>query len=335
VQVFVETLASVLSIDYDVALLVGRRGQAAIDAPDTKIINLGGSRDVQMLWKVFSAHVRAAVRDADVIITNSTAISVGLSIVALLCRRPCIFVAHGLASRHQKSLGRVAVRALERLTVMLSRVAVFLNEADCSLFEWKGDARVVIPNGVEVPASKAGPTFFCDGLDVVAVMRHTQQKDFASLVTFARDALGASDRLTVVGDGPDFEKNAALFAATGKNVTLVRQAKDMKRIYTTHNVYILLSISEGMPLSLLEAMSLGLVPIASAISGIREVVEHEKNGLLVERNDSASTAACLDRLRDPHLRQRLSLGAIERVRNHFSKDRMASAYRALLKGVTA
>jgi glycosyltransferase involved in cell wall biosynthesis len=80
---------------------------------------------------------------------------------------------------------------------------------------------------------------------------------------------------------------------------------------------------------------LGLVPIASAISGIREVVEHEKNGLLVERNDSASTAACLDRLRDPHLRQRLSLGAIERVRNHFSKDRMASAYRALLKGVTA
>ena len=75
---------------------------------------------------------------------------------------------------------------------------------------------------------------------------------------------------------------------------------------------------EGIPVVLMEAMGAGVPVIASDLSGIPELVEHEVNGLLVPPGDAAAIAAALERLaNDSALRARLGQGGREKVLREF------------------
>jgi len=75
---------------------------------------------------------------------------------------------------------------------------------------------------------------------------------------------------------------------------------------------------EGIPVTLMEAMSCALPVVTSRISGIPELVEHERSGLLVPPGDAAGIVAALERLADsPELRRELGEAARERVRAEF------------------
>jgi glycosyltransferase involved in cell wall biosynthesis len=79
---------------------------------------------------------------------------------------------------------------------------------------------------------------------------------------------------------------------------------------------------EGVPVVLMEAMATGLPVVASDLSGIPELVEHEQNGLLVPPGDADSIAQALDRLRrDPDLRPRLGQAARRKVAREFNLHR--------------
>jgi glycosyltransferase involved in cell wall biosynthesis len=83
---------------------------------------------------------------------------------------------------------------------------------------------------------------------------------------------------------------------------------------------------EGQPTALLEAMILGLVPVSSPWRGVKEIVQHERNGLLVNPGDAVSLSSSICRLlRDHELRLRLASAAAETVSHHF--DSIAAARR--------
>ncbi len=77
-------------------------------------------------------------------------------------------------------------------------------------------------------------------------------------------------------------------------------------LYRSHDVFVLPSLSEGTPRTLVEARAFGCPVVATRAGGIPSSVEHGKNGLLVEPNDSPGLAAAIDRiLSDQALRIRL------------------------------
>jgi glycosyltransferase involved in cell wall biosynthesis len=81
---------------------------------------------------------------------------------------------------------------------------------------------------------------------------------------------------------------------------------DLVREYESHDIFVLPSLFEGMPLSLAEAMAVGLAVVTTATCGMRELVKHRENGLLVPPRDaSALASAILELVRDPALRHRL------------------------------
>ncbi|MEW6253926.1 MAG: glycosyltransferase, partial [Planctomycetota bacterium] len=83
---------------------------------------------------------------------------------------------------------------------------------------------------------------------------------------------------------------------------------------------------EGIPVVLMEAMSAGVPVVASDLSGIPELVEHEVSGLLVPPGDPAAIAAALERLaNDPALRARLGRDGRAKVLREF--DLAANAAR--------
>jgi glycosyltransferase involved in cell wall biosynthesis len=76
----------------------------------------------------------------------------------------------------------------------------------------------------------------------------------------------------------------------------------------------------------MEAMGSGVPVVASGISGIPELVEHERSGLLTPPGDAQAIAGALERLqRDPALRQRLGQAGREKVLRDFDLATNATA----------
>ncbi len=95
------------------------------------------------------------------------------------------------------------------------------------------------------------------------------------------------------------------------------------------------SIHEGLGSVILDGFAAGLPIVASDIPGIRDLVRHESNGLLIPPADASSLASALDRLvRDRGLRQRLR-AASTRSAADYTPERMADRYLALYRACVA
>ncbi|QQS33113.1 MAG: glycosyltransferase family 4 protein [Acidobacteriota bacterium] len=106
---------------------------------------------------------------------------------------------------------------------------------------------------------------------------------------------------------------------------------DVLKFYHIADIFALPSYLEGLPISLLEAMALGLPCISTNINSIPEAVIHMKTGVLIEPGDAGALADAIIRLaNDPKLRSELSKNAKELVLEKFDEriaaDTVLSAY---------
>ena len=85
---------------------------------------------------------------------------------------------------------------------------------------------------------------------------------------------------------------------------------DVPRDYQDADIFITTSVSDGTPVSVLEAMSSGLPCIATSVGGIPEWIEHKVTGLLIQPGSPEQVAeAIMSLARDPQLRKRLGTAA--------------------------
>ncbi|MEP6953681.1 MAG: glycosyltransferase [Solirubrobacteraceae bacterium] len=190
------------------------------------------------------------------------------------------------------------------------------------------DTRLFAPNGQHTRPSGA--------LRVLCVGTLHEVKGQAHLIEACR--LLAEEGITVdcrlVGDGPDramLERRVAR-AGLEARVRLVGALtrEQVSAELTAADVLVAPSVPtregrrEGIPVALMEAMSSGVPVVASDLSGIPELVEHDVSGLLVAPGDATGLAAALGRMAaDPALRRRLGAGGRGRVLEAF--DVAASA----------
>ncbi|OGN88183.1 MAG: hypothetical protein A2X23_04495 [Chloroflexi bacterium GWC2_73_18] len=138
----------------------------------------------------------------------------------------------------------------------------------------------------------------------------------------AEEGLDLTCRL--VGDGPDRAALARRIAESGLQRQVVftgwRTRGEVAELLHGADALVAPSVAtrggkrEGIPVVLMEAMSSGVPVVASRLSGIPELVEDGRTGLLVPPRDAAALAAALKRLRDdPGLRGRLGEAAREKV----------------------
>jgi glycosyltransferase involved in cell wall biosynthesis len=175
-----------------------------------------------------------------------------------------------------------------------------------------------------------------DDLVLIQVARLDYLKDHATAVrTLARVARQRPDaRLVLVGEGPEqgkIEEEIHGHRLEG-HVRFLGLRKDVARLLPAADLFLLTSISEGIPLTVIEAMAAGLPVVSTAVGGVAEVVEDEATGFLAPSGDDAGLAAhvlCL--ADDPALRQRLGEAGRRRARAVFSEDQMQGRYDELYR----
>jgi glycosyltransferase involved in cell wall biosynthesis len=146
-------------------------------------------------------------------------------------------------------------------------------------------------------------------------------------------------RFAVIGqDEP--EKSDAVTAAdrrvaSAAGVRLLGERHDVERLYRGMDIFVHASYREGFPRSAMEAAAMGLPIVATDIRGCRQVVEHDRTGLLVPPRDARALAAAVGALaRDAPRRQAMGAAGTAKAAREFDQQRCIDitidTYRRLL-----
>lgn len=172
----------------------------------------------------------------------------------------------------------------------------------------------VIHNAVDVAATAvATPDTAAPRL--VSVGRLKYPKDFRTLVEAIALLGGRELLLEIVGEGPDRDELQALIdrLGLGSRVVLGGQRDDVPALLARSSAFVLSSVSEGLPISVIEAMAAGLPVVASDVGGVGELVADGETGFLIPPGDAQALADALAELLDEPLLRR-DLGAAGRRR---------------------
>ena len=134
---------------------------------------------------------------------------------------------------------------------------------------------------------------------------------------------GTHHRLSIIGKGSQ-EIALREYAAKMKIDALflgICPHRVLSRLLSEMDFFVLPSVYENNPKALLEAMACGLPVVASDIPGVREIVNHEQNGLLCESNAQAIRESIDAFIRNPALRKKLGHNARLTIERDFSIDK--------------
>ena len=138
----------------------------------------------------------------------------------------------------------------------------------------------------------------------------------------------------MVGDGPDRDLLEREARARGLEhaVHFLGHRDDARAYLPGLDVYVNCSISEGISLTILEAMAAGVPVVATSVGGTPEIVT-DQVGRLVPARDPSALADALAVLADaPALRATLGRAARARVAEHFTIEAMTARYLAMYRG---
>jgi len=144
----------------------------------------------------------------------------------------------------------------------------------------------------------------------------------------------------IVGDGPlrkDLERISAEFAKSccSKSAIIFTGIRiDMPALYSIMDVFVLPSLTEGLPMALLEAMAAKKPVVATKVGAVPKVIQDGHSGYLVEPGDEEGlTKAITGLLENPQRAFKMAENAYEIVRKHFSSHGMAEKYEQVYREV--
>jgi glycosyltransferase involved in cell wall biosynthesis len=255
---------------------------------------------------------------------------------------PVIYTPHGwtIAERISRFHGALFTRA-EKAAARWSDAIICVCEHERRLALRKAvapaDKLRVIYNGVaDVPPDlRAHPA--ANPPRILSVARFEPPKDHHTLLTALERIREEDWELELIGEGPLEGAIRNLAAELGLSGRLQFRGYDPEpaAAFSSAQLFVLSSRSEGFPRSILEAMRAGLPVVASKVGGVGEAVTHGENGLLVGAGDGNDLAAAIRRMiRDGSVRERFGRAARllyeERFRLERTVDQTAQLYHAVL-----
>jgi glycosyltransferase involved in cell wall biosynthesis len=173
-----------------------------------------------------------------------------------------------------------------------------------------------------------------DALVVAGVGRLNAQKNFSLFLDIAAVLVPRhpSVRFLLAGDGPErvmlHDKAVALGIAD--RIVFTGYLADSRQAYVAADVLLMPSRFEGLPMTLLEAMAMGLPVVASNLDGIAEVIADGKEGFLVSPASTEDFAARISQLlTDRTLFENIATNARAKIQASYSVERMTSAVESI------
>ena len=320
------------SFEYEVAyVLAGSDGlAAAIAAGGTPVHSLGASRSADLTWLGRLRTLLAAGQFDVVHFHLPYTVALGRLAVSTLPRahRPAVvYTEHSLWNK-----AAVITKGINRAGVGRDQALIVVSQAahDALPVALQDRARVIVhgvsrtqadallTRQVEIRNEVRTELGVPDGdVLLLAVANLRAEKGYDVLLDATRLLIdrGVPVRVVAVGSGPMTEEvhERHRTLGLGDHLQLLGQRDDVLRLMAGSDVFVLSSRQEGLPVTLMEATTIGMPIVATSVGGVPQVVTDGVEGLLVPPEDPASMADALQRvIGDPELRARCGRASREK-----------------------
>jgi len=270
---------------------------------------------------------RKILKKVDILKTNQMSAAFSAVLAKIIYRKRLVartgFVwSIFVATEHPKSPMKLLTRGIERLTYKLADAAITssVNGFDYIEQNYHPRRHLFITNYVETGVfkpmdipKKQGSICFVGSLG--------KQKNTQALL----EALsGLPYHLDIIGSGPlstqlhEMAQNNSVKASFLGNVPNHK----LPELLNQHELFILPSLWEGMPKTLLEAMACGLPVIGTNVTGINEVIKDGENGILCDTDPDSIRQAIIRLMEDEELKKRLGRNARKTIEQDYSLERL-------------
>lgn len=286
----------------------------------------------------------AEARGADLLVATSQHSLLMGSLARRHMRRrvPIVFISHSMGIILRSLRERLKFRVYRYFYNRADRI-IFVSRLQAEFFRRLGvrpRSSTVVHNGVDTarfrhdPARRAQQRHalgFTEN-DIVfglcaGLRAEKRQNDLVDAIARLR-AAGLPAKCLLIGEGierPAIEARIAAHGLVGQ-IVLAGLQEDVVPWVDACDVMTLVSSAETFPISTLEGMALSKPLVASDVGGLSEQVQEGENGFLFPAGDIEALTACLERLCDAGLRQRMGETARQRVASSFSESTMLDAF---------
>lgn len=333
-RLLVDMVASVdrTRITYEVAYILRQQDALvpALRAGGTPVHDLGAAHNADLRWMRTLRQLLVAGRYDVVHFHLPYAAALGQLVVASLPRRArpgVVYTEHSLWDR-----ARFANRVLLRTSMASGERLVAVSQAAYDALPASLQVRATtVVHGVDLSVSDSLITRRAelrarvrhelavddDEVLFMTVANLRPEKGYDVLLDATKEMVrsGLPVRVAAIGRGPmrDVVRARHTELGLGDRFQFLGQRDDVLQMLAGADAFVLASRHEGLPVALMEATSVGLPIVASAVGGIPQVLQDEIDALLVPPGDPALLAQAMQRLAsDPELRDRLGRQAKHR-----------------------
>jgi glycosyltransferase involved in cell wall biosynthesis len=324
--------AEVVVLCKKIPQVVERMRQAGLDV---RAGGIGGKLNLLSVFRLF--HMLRKER-IELVNSHLSTASLMAGLAGRLSGVPTVATVHSLNSAacfrlagHLIAVSQAVKKHLVGQGIPPERITVIYPGVDLGLFSRSGNGSVVRQE-LGIPPQAV----------VVGMVGHLSRKKGHHVLLSAAERIVAARpdcRFLIVGGGPlmDVLEQAAGNAGLGAHVIFTGFRADVRDMIEAMDIVVQPSVAgEGLPASLLQAMALCKPVVASDLSGIPEIVEQDKTGLLVTPGDAGELAeAVLKLARDGTLRAEMGSAARERAETLFdfrvSVDRTLALYEEMVE----
>lgn len=296
------------------------------------------SKKVKSIYKVYQSYKRLiGLLKPDIIVNMNTNI---LSWIVPFFNRdiPKLIELHqsydGVRIFNDNNYGKGSLRGhfsllLRRIIYPLYDRIVVLTNKDKQ--QWRFKNIIVISNYTNI---KNNDTINIERKNFIWVGRLSHQKGISILFDIWNkfESLNKDWKLILIGDitfSDDIitkQRTLDFVSKHSESVVYIPETKDIQKYYRDSSVYLSTSRYEGLPLCLIEAITMGLPVVSFNITGNNEVVLNDINGILVPPYDETKYIDAMEKLvNDESLRMEYSHGSLEHAKS-FNKDVIMSKW---------
>ena len=167
--------------------------------------------------------------------------------------------------------------------------------------------------------------------NIISICRLVDQKNIFEIFEIARNL--KIYNFIILGDGYLLDKARFFIKSNNiKNVYLFGKKNDVFKYLYESDLFLSTSLYEGHPISILEAMSIGLPIVASNVTGNIDTIVDEFSGLFYSLGDINHAINCIQRImNDNSLKSKISFNAFSSHRKLFTTNKMKKSYLSLYK----
>ncbi len=264
-------------------------------------------------------------------------------IIKIFLKKPLIYTFHGIHTLCLNKLKKYFYILYENITGWLDDEKVFVSlsekEQAINLNLFIGKNKSIINNATENKTklrfnqvknnSKIGINNFKK--NIISVCRLVDQKNIFEIFDIAKKLYMYN--FIIIGNGYLFEKAKIYLKYENiKNVYLLGKKTDVFKYLYESDLFLSTSFYEGHPISILEAMSIGLPIVASKVTGNIDTIKNNFSGFFYQLGDINEAANCIEKvMKNDDIKLKISTNSFFTHRELFSTEKMKGSYISLYR----